>query len=127
MYWYHFCHEVIKKGALSTEYVYVEKAQKMLGEHDRRGKFPQLSESEVSIICNSNGSRFTLRDDNYQLLELNDGIFFYDCGLRVLAYGKISDYILIVITRLSADKSRLLNCCKHAITHGLGAIKDRET
>ncbi|CAK8691857.1 unnamed protein product [Clavelina lepadiformis] len=122
MNWNILCSEILRNGGRTTHYAYLGRLEEKLAEADRRGDFTTLSDAEVALIIEADGSNFRLRDDEYRFVGKNDGIFCYEGTKMSMACGRTSRYVLIVCGS-GTNPSRVKNHCLKAVDYGLSSIE----
>ncbi|XP_076809860.1 uncharacterized protein LOC143452692 [Clavelina lepadiformis] len=101
-------------GRPLVDYAFIGTPVSVLGQHRLSPNFERLTGPEIATIANSNGSNFRLRNELYQLVEHNKGVFYYESRTRSLAYAQCLNVFLIVCANGSAYIQ-----CKNAMDCGL--------
>ncbi|CAK8695371.1 unnamed protein product [Clavelina lepadiformis] len=87
MDWNTFCYDVVQGECHLIHYAFIGTPAAVWGEFCMTSSFTGLKTAEIVTIINSNGASFPFRDQVYQLVENNKGIFYYESSTSSLSYA----------------------------------------
>ncbi|XP_076809755.1 uncharacterized protein LOC143452605 isoform X1 [Clavelina lepadiformis] len=118
MDWNTFCFDVVQGECHLIHYAFIGTPAAVWGEFCMTPSFTGLKTAEIVTIINSNGASFPFRDQVYQLVENNKGIFYYESSTSSLSYAATCNSFLIVW----AHKRAYIEC-RRAMNRGIAFLE----